>query len=102
MVQEKKQDGSNLTIRNVTPYIAPYIGFPWNTNRALIGKPISIYKVDDGYFVSVKSNEFKPIDQQKIESNITKLKNTEFKPIEIENNRTHTSKQSGKYGPEGI
>ena len=67
-------------------FIAPYIRFPWNQERTLIGKPVSIYKVDGGFFLSTESNELKPLDQQKIESNITKLKNIEFKPSEIENN----------------
>ena len=48
-------------------FTALYIRFPWGYDRALIGKSVSIYKVDDGYFLSTESNEFKP--PNKVEAN---------------------------------
>ena len=83
-------------------YIAPYIRFAWNTNRALIGKPVSIYKVDGGYFISTESNEFKLLNLKKVESEITKIRNNEFKPNEKLNTSAQKAETIRKNGPEGI
>ena len=83
-------------------FIAPYIRFPWNTHRALIGKPVSIYKVDGGFFLSTESNEFKPLNLKKVESDITEIRNNEFKPNENTNVTLRESEITRKTGLKGF
>ena len=81
------------TIKKMHPkkgFIAPYIRFPWNQDRALIGKPVSIYKVDGGYFLSLKNNEFKPPNMMDIARDTVCSMNNEFKPKESLNSRMIT------------
>jgi len=66
-------------------FTAPYIRFAWGYDRTLIGKPVSIYKVDGGFFVSLESNEFKPVKKKKTTIDDTCFANNKCKPIELEN-----------------
>jgi hypothetical protein len=52
------------------------------THRALIGKPVSLYKVEGGYFLSIESTVFIPLDVSKVKAKITRMRNNEFKPNE--------------------
>ena len=47
-------------------FLAPYIRFPWNRYKNLIGKAANIYQVSDGQFIITIGNEFKPIDSSKL------------------------------------
>lgn len=91
----------STTFKKLNPkkgFTAPYIRFAWNTRHALIGKPVTIYKVEGGFFVSVESNEFKPFNLKKVESDISKIRNNEFKLTEIENT-THSMVKTKKECP---
>ena len=70
-------------------FTAPYIRFPWNTHRALIGKPVSIYKVDGGYFLSIDSNEFKPENIKMAEKGKGAYNSDKFKPKVRKIGRAH-------------
>ena len=83
-------------------YIAPYIQFPWGYDRALIGKPVSIYKVDGDYFLSTESNEFKPLNSKKVESDITQIRNHEFKPSKCSEMALQESETTRKTGLKGF
>ena len=80
----------------------PYISFPRNSECALFGKAVSIYKVDDGYFLSTESNEFKPLNLEKVESDITQIRNHEFKPNENSNKTPQESETKEKTGLKGF
>ena len=69
--------------------------------RALIGKSVSIYKVDGGYFLSTESHEFKPLNLKKVESDITHIRTIEFKPNENTKN-PHESETKEKTGLKGF
>ena len=95
----------NTEFKRMSPkkgFIAPYIRFRWNQDSALIGKPVSVYKVDGGYFLSTESNQFKPLNLKKVESDITQIKNQEFKPKKNENKTPQESETSGKTGLKGF
>ena len=84
---------TNTTVKRMAPkqgFIAPYIRFPWNSERALIGKPVSIYKVDGGFFIAMENKQFTPSDsEQNIHvKNLSSV--VEFKPTERENAQEST------------
>jgi len=39
-------------------YLAPYVQFPWNYDDTLIGQPISVYKVNGGFFLALENKQF--------------------------------------------
>ena len=47
-------------------FLAPYVQLPWGHDRALIGKPVSIYKVDGGFFLALENKQFKPSDSEQV------------------------------------
>ena len=61
-------------------YTAPYIQFPWGYDRALIGKPVTIFKTDDGFFLSLSLNEFESSKEKNTLHNETCFANDQFKP----------------------
>jgi hypothetical protein len=59
---------ADTTFKKIAPkkgFIAPYIRFPWNRYKNLIGKEANIYQVSDSQFIIAIGNEFKPIDSSK-------------------------------------
>ena len=96
---------ADTTFKKMAPkkgFLAPYIQFPWGHDRALIGKPVSIYRADGGYFLSIESNEFKPLDVSKVKANITRIRNNEFKPNEKTNTTLPESENDKKTGLKGF
>jgi hypothetical protein len=81
-------------------FTAPYIQFPWGYDRALIGKPVTIFKTDDGFFLSLSSNEFKPIKEKNNSKNDACFVKDKFKPKEsLESRIINLENQiSGQYG----
>jgi len=65
----------------------------------MIGKPVTIHKMDGGYFLSINSNEFKPSNLKTVESDITEIRNNEFKPNDNPNKVQNDPKTIGKTGP---
>jgi len=84
---------SSTVFKRMAPkkgFTASYIRFPWNSERALIGKPVSIYKVEGGYFLSTEFNEFKPPNKADTEQEDACSMNDEFKPKESLKSRINT------------
>ncbi len=78
---------ADTTFKRMAPkagFLAPYIQFPWGHDRALIGKPVSIYKVDGGFFLAIENKQFTPSDSEQ-QNNVKKLSSVEgCKPNKIE------------------
>jgi hypothetical protein len=76
---------ADTTVKKLAPkkgYLAPYIQLPYGYDSALIGKTVSIYKVEGGFFVALENKEFKPVDSD----NTKKFSSVdEFKLNEFEN-----------------
>jgi len=94
---------ADTTFKRMAPkagFLAPYIQFPWGHERALIGKPVSIYKVDGGYFLAIENKQFTPSDSEQNCSVKNLSSVVEFKPAEIINARESTE-ESLKEGRPG-
>ena len=83
-------------------FIAPYIRFPWNSERALIGKPVSIYKVDGGFYLEVDNKEFKPSEHQTKSITSHKLENKQLTPKSTQDGTTHEQINDSKYLQNGV
>ena len=74
-------------------YLAPYIQFPWGYDKNLIGRAVTVYSVEGGFYLAVGNNEFKPFDSsQTVE---------EFKPLRLEtgaNSDSNCQKESAAMG----
>ncbi len=71
---------ADTTFKKLNPkqgYLAPYLQLPYGYDPALIGKTVSIYKVEGGFFVALANEQFKPVDSDNI-NNPTLV--DEFKP----------------------
>ena len=79
---------ADTTFKRMAPkagFIAPYIQFPWGHERALIGKPVSIYKVDGGFFLAIENKQFTPSDSEQNNRGKNLSSVDEFKLNEIKN-----------------
>jgi hypothetical protein len=79
---------TTTTVKKMAPkkgFIAPYIRFQWGYDKSIIGKPVTIYKADKGFFIQLETNEFTPSDKA-VNGNLSSV--DEFKPNES-TNETH-------------
>ena len=82
---------ADTTVKKMSPrqgYLAPYIQFPWNYDTALIGKSVSIYKVDGGFYLSMESNEIKQSDSKTTQLDSAISKSEQFIQ-KTQNKNTH-------------
>lgn len=73
-------------------FVAPYIRFPWNRYKNLIGKDANIYQVSDSQFIVTIGNVFTLQELEK--SNDSSLNETfdEKERLELKNNGINPSK----------
>jgi hypothetical protein len=79
---------AETTFKKMAPksgFLAPYVQLPWGHDRTLIGKPVSIYKVDGGFFLALENKQFTPSDSEQPISNQNLTSVEEFKLIESTN-----------------
>ena len=90
---------ADTTVKKMSPkkgFLAPYVQFPWNYDTALIGKSVSIYKVDGGFFVALENKQFKPLDS---ENTYIPTLVDEFKPDKFENTVQNKAESQNKECP---
>ena len=71
---------TETTIKKMTPkkgFVAPYIRFPWNENKDLIGKEAKIFRVSDSQFIIDIGNALEGLNQCK--PTATQLNQSELK-----------------------
>ena len=99
---------ANTTFKKMAPkkgFIAPYIRFPWNQYKNLIGKDANIYQVSSSQFIIAIGNGFKPTDSLKLIESITNASlksNDQFKPINESLNHSESQNNDVNYRARGL
>ena len=88
---------SKTTVKKLAPkkgFLAPYIQFPWGYDKNLIGRDVTVYSVDGGFYLAVENKEFKPFDSSQT--------GEEFKPLRLETEANSYSYCQKEYAAMGI
>ena len=96
-------------------YVAPYLLFPWNARKDLIGQTCRIYQVDGGFYVQiderhqnndpiikVENIKFKPRAQDMTLDNEFHSGNDEFKPSDMQKDPNSGRMRRMKAGLKGF